>query len=563
MRIAALTWRVTVASVLSMATVSAQSNSNPSLKVPAGCAVILKLIQTAATPQLKAQAIRSATDIINHPDCFAQELLVPAATTHLTLNGLKKMAKQSSNRQSGSTPGTSGTTSAVSQPFSLLSLASEYGGLTTSTNTGTFTAQTALDQFPTILAKNHVIGFCTPSSQVPRCINERALSILHRFSISGTFNTSSDSKTLNAMATGGSSGTAQQVSVTDHGTDAPSLAALTAKFVLFNDRADAASQWTTTVSNATDVTQSAQALAEKLVAMPDYTTTNYYYAKWRICTQNAFNAATDSDLPTVFVQYFSQLYPILRLGKTFTCKQDDQQVETQVETEVGLVKPSSPQPERAVVEALSGVQAALEDYAVALASLRDSIKTPVLSFEYDWNRPQNQPSNSVFKLIFSKNVLDSTKQNNVWTFTANVVASIYNSGPSATIPGASQLRDVQAGAEADRVLPKIWLVGQTTLSAAYYFQYQSSPSILDVTPGNPIPGITFTGLPSDATQVFVQKGNINLAQVKWAIGTGTNLRFPVAFSYSNRTELIAKPDWRGQFGISYDFSSLLSGGSGN
>jgi hypothetical protein len=153
--------------------------------------------------------------------------------------------------------------------------------------------------------------------------------------------------------------------------------------------------------------------------------------------------------------------------------------------------------------------------------------------------------------------------NNVWTFTANVAGSIYNSEPAASIPGASRLRDVQAGAEADRVLPKIWLVGQTTLSAAYYFQYQSSPSILDVTPGNPIPGITFTGLPSDATQVFVQKGNINLAQVKWAIGTGTNLRFPVAFSYSNRTELVAKPDWRGQFGISYDFSSLLSGGSGN
>src|SRR5260370_826552 len=129
----------------------------------------------------------------------------------------------------------------------------------------------------------------------------------------------------------------------------------------------------------------------------------------------------------------------------------------------------------------------------------------------------------------------------------------------SSIPGAGRLRDIQAGFEGDRVLPSIPLLGQTTLSGAYYFQYQSSPSILKVTPGTPISGITFIGLPPNATQIFTQKGNIHLAQIKWALGTGKNLRFPVAFSYSNRTDLISKPEWRAQFGITYDFSSFLSG----
>lgn len=79
-----------------------------------------------------------------------------------------------------------------------------------------------------------------------------------------------------------------------------------------------------------------------------------------------------------------------------------------------------------------------------------------------------------------------------------------------------------------------------------------------MTPGSPVNGITFTGLPSTATQIFTQKGNINVAQVRYGFGTGTNLKFPIAVTWSNRTELIAHPTWGLQFGVSYDFSSLLS-----
>jgi hypothetical protein len=43
------------------------------------------------------------------------------------------------------------------------------------------------------------------------------------------------------------------------------------------------------------------------------------------------------------------------------------------------------------------------------------------------------------------------------------------------------------------------------------------------------------------------------------LGPGqSSVRFPIAVSYSNRTELITKPEWRGQVGISYDFDSLFT-----
>jgi hypothetical protein len=106
------------------------------------------------------------------------------------------------------------------------------------------------------------------------------------------------------------------------------------------------------------------------------------------------------------------------------------------------------------------------------------------------------------------------------------------------------------------------LIGDTTLSATYYYQDQTSPSILKVTPGSPLSGITLADLPSTATQLFTQKGNINFVQLKYGFGTGTNVKFPIAVSWSNHSDLIQHPTWGAQFGISYDFTTLLGSGGG-
>jgi hypothetical protein len=162
----------------------------------------------------------------------------------------------------------------------------------------------------------------------------------------------------------------------------------------------------------------------------------------------------------------------------------------------------------------------------------------ILSFEYDFNTPQNQPTNSILKLVGSKSWpkpkggTSSPSSTAPWTATYNAGVSLYNSTPAPTIRGASALRDVQAGTELDRNIKSskwpglLGKLGDTTASATYYFQYQSSPSILNVTPSSPLNGITIAGLSTSATQVFTQKGNIHVAQFKYGFGNGKNVKFP-------------------------------------
>jgi hypothetical protein len=122
-------------------------------------------------------------------------------------------------------------------------------------------------------------------------------------------------------------------------------------------------------------------------------------------------------------------------------------------------------------------------------------------------------------------------------------------------------RDAQAGAELKYSFGSLTILGKSlgnaALSGTYYYQDQHSPAILNVTPGMPVAGITITGLPSTATQVFAQKGNIHIGQLRLELGSGSSMKVPIAISYSNRTELITKPELRAQIGVSYNFDSLF------
>ena len=65
-------------------------------------------------------------------------------------------------------------------------------------------------------------------------------------------------------------------------------------------------------------------------------------------------------------------------------------------------------------------------------------------------------------------------------------------------------------------------------------------------------------LPSNASQVFAQRGVIQLVQGKFTFIPGKgSISLPIAFTRSNRTELVTQPIWRSQIGISYDFDSLF------
>ena len=150
-----------------------------------------------------------------------------------------------------------------------------------------------------------------------------------------------------------------------------------------------------------------------------------------------------------------------------------------------------------------------------------------------------------------------------WTISASGGADIYTDEPSASIPSASRLRDLQVGAEITRVFRTSALgkdspslhelmtaVGDLSIVGAYYYQDQTSPSILNGPPSS----VTFSGLPTTASQVWATRGPINIGQIRFGLGNGKSTHFPLALSYSNRSDLIVHPFFGVQFGVSYDLS---------
>src|ERR1017187_6817290 len=121
--------------------------------------------------------------------------------------------KSAATTQSGAPSGGNGTTSAVSKPNTpLASLASEYGGITSSSSNQTMTIQTTLDGIPSVLGSKGFLPYCwTAYLKIPGCVSAPTLEWLNRFGLGVTANTSSASQNVSGTASP-SQGTAQQAS---------------------------------------------------------------------------------------------------------------------------------------------------------------------------------------------------------------------------------------------------------------------------------------------------------------------------------------------------------------
>jgi len=538
--------------------------------IPSGCKYILDLIPPPADPNFKDQ-VGSFTDIAAHPECF-WELASNGAP--LTAEALQSAAVQSAlaaqkrvnTTQTGSPTGSGGTTSATSKPVTPLSLATEYGGITSSTNAQTITLQAPLDGIPRALATHGIVPYCSsPLVSIANCVHRRALDDLNRIAVGAAMNTAAPSTKSSGAATGSAQGTTQPVSLTSLGNQSPSLASVFTKITILKGQAKLPDPATV---------NAAPAMAA-LAALKPYLDGNQDYDDWRFCVLEKLKTASLEDRVSVFKKYYVQAVSVLLQGAS-----------------VSNDCPVNPSRNAVTVDQATRINqrknfySAVESYVAAAELLQANFDnqvnlaaaSPVLSFEYDLNTPTSQPTNSTFKLVGSVgwpkpattakvNSSSSGASTTPWTLTYNFGASIYNATPASTIPGASVLRDIQCGAELDRNINSskwpglLGKIGDTTASLTYYLQYQSSPSILNVTPGSPLPGITITGLSPSAKQVFASKGTINVAQFKYAFGKGTNAKFPIAVTYSNRTELITHPTWGVQFGVTYDLSALMGTGS--
>jgi hypothetical protein len=495
---------------------------------------------------------------------------------HVALRAQAHLQKVSPAVQPGASSTTSnGTTSAISKPITpLASLASEYGGITSSTTNQTMTLQTTLDGIPSALVGHGIEPYCwSPVVVIPNCFGQKDLQVLNRFGFGVTANTSTSSQNVTGTASP-AQGTSQQASLQNASNRAPSFSSAFTKIVLFRGKY-------TLPDKPPDGKATAEAQESLISAFrppnlePDVSNN---YKSWKACIERQLtkdNLYKTSAANSYFNKYYKQIVGILFNGDAVDCSPSAPEVSS-------LPDPGKLAGETAQKTLISAVEKYMASASIFEAQLDKVLlgaNAPALSFEYDFNKPVNQPTTSTLKLIGSKSFgprickkkpgalsdaasTQKAAENQRFTGTLNVAGDFYNATPSG-VPGAGAFRALQAGTEFDVAFCTStvnWIgsfLGNSTLGLTYYYQDQVSPSILKVTPGAPLSGISITGLDPSTSKVFAKKGPINFVQLKYGLGVGKNVKFPIAISWSNRTDLITHSLWSAQFGVSYDFSSLF------
>lgn len=514
---------------------------------PPQCVDRIKAAVKAYQQTKSDQAIRKLLDFYSNQLCTTYLLLksnqyvaasqatkeeAAAAIYQRLVQAVKTMSQQT-----GSSVGTGGSTNLVSKGIAakFISLASEYGALTQSTSNLTTTLQGTFAGLPVLLVKSDIAVECSTRllASTP-CFNHKVVDGLNRFSYGVSFDTSQNAQTLSGTVTGQTTTSAQAATFT---ANPHTINAVTGKWIAIPGRQFSPDAIKTQLA-AFKPAQAANVMKYIGFFQNKELSLGASFKNWQDASVTELDqtAASDADghktvevwkgLGTSLVEAFGvpQNMPPKQVANTDVI-QNTLQLALEYETY-------------------------LNQEEVIAASLA---KPAILTCEYDYNRPASQPTNSVFRVIYQQQVKK-------FTLTANGAISIYDSSPSSSIPGASQFRDAQFALEADHdVSINSTITGKIgmTASGAFYYQYQNSPAILNVNPSSPETGVTFTGLPSTASQVYAQKGNIAIGQLRLTIGSGSNLKVPISVTYSNRTELITKPTWAAQIGIAYDFDSLF------
>ncbi|HKT52031.1 MAG TPA: hypothetical protein VJV96_17145 [Candidatus Angelobacter sp.] len=174
--------------------------------------------------------------------------------------------------------------------------------------------------------------------------------------------------------------------------------------------------------------------------------------------------------------------------------------------------------------------------------------TPILTAEYTFSRPANQPYTHDVRLIAAESWKTGAQ------VTANLAVSVYATVPSGAAYG--RLKDAQLSAQYDQAIGNK-SAPPVVVSFAGYGQYQWDPSVLNITSANLAPGTNIV-LPPDAQQFLGTSGWLGIVQAKATIQLQKTISIPLAVKWSNKTELLNAQDVRGQFGINYDFGSLIA-----
>jgi hypothetical protein len=564
---------------------------------------------------LRANFLRLVPEIgcflqANQSNRAALEVIRPArASVWSAFQSLSQSEQQGASVSSGA------STNAVSKPSGPTAIAEEFAGASASSTTSSLTLQWAPGSLLTNMALYGVVPLCV--NGIPgSCIQEQTIQRLNPLTFKITTTTSGGSKPLTGTAaSSGSASPAQPVTVSSSGTSGPSFSGLTVQYALYGSKAQAAVKAAGTLAGSSTApagTTAAPATIQQYVAqiLAEQQSVNGLgtcipYQNWLVTWKTESNSDAEfiakiasippagDNSPSAIAHKLQTIYfdLLTSMLKDATCKP---------------ALDNFPAMFEAILEAKT-----YED----IASQQKASKKPELALEYDLNTPQDKPSYSSVKGTLTKSFLSPNKKPaspsassatldplqaalraNVksavtssaamgsgvvqtrktgaaagtksiaeatvspLSLTLNGSADIYNAQPSSAVPSASRMRDIQAGAELSYLFAPPangsalrTFLGDVTVAGAYSYQDQTSPAILTG------PALSdFTGLPSSTTTVYAKRGVIHLGQLKIGFGTGTNINFPLAFTYSNRTELVVHPTWGLQFGISYNLTSLLT-----
>lgn len=440
---------------------------------------------------------------------------------------VRRFESSRTDKQSGAGAKASGSTTVVTQgpAAKVLSVAAEYGALTQSVSGQVVTMRGNLAGIPSALVRHDVFPYCVgPDRRNAYCVDNSALSLLRRVSFAVSFDANRGGQVTGTPSPGTASAGNQPVTFTAGKNE---LSSASVHVELWNRR-DTTSPafrkaWAAKVGAAmeqagSDLLAQAGTFAESVLNAPGH-------QAWRAKHLAAVRAAGRNR-----EQILAALNDALR-------------------ELAPMVQASVP----ALNDQAKGALASYSTFFLDQDQFIDTLAVQkVVAIEYVNNRPAGQASTSNMRLILDWPMNAQTR------LVANAAATFYDSSASDAA-GVDRYRDAQLGAELDHALGKYSILGPATVSIAGYYQYQHAPSLLSVDPLNPVPGVTFVGLPANAKTVLATTGDIWLAQARLALTPPrSGVKVPVSVTYSNRTELIDKPAWRAQIGITYDFDSLFA-----
>jgi len=439
-----------------------------------------------------------------HPLEWAQYL----AGAEVVHSFLSKVEQQRIDKQVGSGPNTSGTTSLVSKGSvpALLGLAVENGGVTQETNGTTITFRVNPAQLINCLAQQNYLK-CGPTdvNNVGAPVDPW-YKILSKASFSASFDTS---KGPNAGTF-----TAERSQLTGY----------SGHYDIINHRdpRDKKNQalWEQLRS------ESGPSLAGALTDLASALNKMVGYNDWLTRTTNALDAAASDEVASRLSQQASELKALVEKDPTV----------------VSIIK--------------TKVVPVANDYvAHRLGVLNQIDKSLTLAFDYSNTRQVvtlgNTSSGTVtlppgvtnglpdlgnFLLTAAGRFIGQSE------ITANFSGTRFNGRRPG--PDIGRWRDVRAGAQIDVPLPGLG-DGKTDLSFSYLYL-----NLLEEPLGAKI---MVNGVEVSRT------GTINFGQAKvdFPIGS-TGMHIPISLTFSNRTELIKERDVRGNIGITFDLDKLFS-----